>query len=145
MKQRLADLETKQKNILKKYIIDLHSPFLEDILPKPLPEKLKMPQLTSYEDGNNPFEHLDWSWNDLSAQFVSTFMGARAHSTPKERLVSIKQGQTESLRSYMDRFSKKIVDVDKISNDGVLMDVLSELHTKMQFWWSVHEDRQATY
>ncbi|KAL2471670.1 Uncharacterized protein Adt_39806 [Abeliophyllum distichum] len=45
----------------------------------------------------------------------------------------------------MDRFSKRIVEVDKISNDAALMVVLSGLRTKMQFWWSVHEDGPATY
>ncbi|KAL2499228.1 Gag-pol polyprotein [Abeliophyllum distichum] len=130
MRQRLAELEAKQKNTSEEVTMDRRSPFTEDILAKPLPEKLKMPQLTSYEDGNDPVGHLDrytsWmelqgasdaimcrafpltfgnramrgftklpprsirSWNDLSGQFVSTFMGARTRSTPKERLISIK-------------------------------------------------------
>ncbi|KAL2481139.1 Gag-pol polyprotein [Abeliophyllum distichum] len=117
MKQRLAELEVKQKNTPEVHTTDRHSPFTKDILAKPLPEKLKMPQLTSYEDGNDLVGHLDrytswmelqgasdtimyrafpltfgnramrWfkklpqrsirSWNDLSGQFVSTFMGAR--------------------------------------------------------------------
>ncbi|KAL2466564.1 Ribonuclease H [Abeliophyllum distichum] len=132
MRQRLAELEAKQKNASEEYTTDRHSPFTEDILAKPLPEKLKMPQLTSYENGNDPIGHLDrytswmelqgasdaimcrafpltfgnramrWfkklpqhsigSWNDLSGQLISTFMGARTRSTPKERIVSIKQG-----------------------------------------------------
>ncbi|KAL2454991.1 Uncharacterized protein Adt_47507 [Abeliophyllum distichum] len=185
MKKRLAELEAKQKNAPEEYTTDRHSPFTEDILAKPLPKKLKMPQLTSYEDGNDPVGHLDrytswmelqgasdaimcrafpltfgnramrWfkklpqrsirSWNDLLGQFVSTFMGVQTRSTPKERLVSIKQGRTESLRSYMDRFSKRIVEVDKISDDAALMAVLSGLRTKTRFWWSVHEDGSATY
>ncbi|KAL2485950.1 Integrase catalytic domain-containing protein [Abeliophyllum distichum] len=120
MKQRLAELEAKQKDVSEEFTADRRSPFTEDILAKPLPEKLKMLQLTSYEDGNDPVGHLDramrWfkklpqrsirSWNDLSGQFVSTFMGARTRSTPKERLVSIKQCRTEILRSYMDRFAR---------------------------------------
>ncbi|KAL2542874.1 Gag-pol polyprotein [Abeliophyllum distichum] len=116
MRQRLAELEAKQKNASEEYTTDIHSPFTEDILAKPLPEKLKIPQLTSYNDGNDPVGHLDrytswmelqrasdaimcrafpltfgnramrWfkklpqrsirSWNDLSGQFISTFMGA---------------------------------------------------------------------
>ncbi|KAL2518005.1 Uncharacterized protein Adt_14252 [Abeliophyllum distichum] len=67
MKQRLAELEAKQKNTPEEYTTDRHSPFTEDILAKPLPEKLKMPQLTSYEDGNDPVGHLDryTSWMEL--------------------------------------------------------------------------------
>ncbi|KAL2470889.1 Retrotrans gag domain-containing protein [Abeliophyllum distichum] len=71
-------------------------------------------------------------------------MGARTRSILKERLVSIKQGRIESLRSYMDRFSKRIVEVDKISDDAALMAVLSGLRTKTRFWWSIHEDGPAT-
>ncbi|KAL2531946.1 Ribonuclease H [Abeliophyllum distichum] len=59
MKQRLDELEAKQKNILEEYITDQHSLFSEVILAKLLPEKLKMPQLTSYEDDNDPVGHLD--------------------------------------------------------------------------------------
>ncbi|KAL2462096.1 Uncharacterized protein Adt_45516 [Abeliophyllum distichum] len=42
MKQRLAELEAKQKNTQGEYTTDRHSPFTEDILEKPLPENLKM-------------------------------------------------------------------------------------------------------
>ncbi|KAL2527208.1 Uncharacterized protein Adt_12262 [Abeliophyllum distichum] len=59
MRQRLAELEAKQKNVSEEVNTDRRSPFKEDILAKPLPEKLKMPQLTSYEDGNDPVGHLD--------------------------------------------------------------------------------------
>ncbi|KAL2480260.1 Uncharacterized protein Adt_33226 [Abeliophyllum distichum] len=72
-------------------------------------------------------------------------LGARARCTPKELLVSIKEGRTKSLISYMDRFSKRIVEVDKISDDAALMAVLSGIHTITRFWWSAHEDGPATY
>ncbi|KAL2531458.1 Uncharacterized protein Adt_04809 [Abeliophyllum distichum] len=67
MKQWLADLEAKQKNISEEYTTYRHSSFSEDILGKPLPEKFKMPQLTRYEDGNDPVGHLDryTSWMEL--------------------------------------------------------------------------------
>ncbi|KAL2492255.1 Uncharacterized protein Adt_27883 [Abeliophyllum distichum] len=142
-------LDAKQKNIPEEYTTDRHSPFSKNILAKPLPEKLKMPQLTSYEDAKDPVGHLDrytswmklqgtsdtimcraipltfenramrWfkklpqrsirSWNDLSSQFVSNFMGAKARSTPKERLVSInfgglfmRMGQQRTDNSYLE-------------------------------------------
>ncbi|KAL2542100.1 Uncharacterized protein Adt_03078 [Abeliophyllum distichum] len=122
-KESYSTEEAKQKNILEEYTTDRHSPFLENILAKPLAEKLKMPQLTSYDDGNNLVGHLDryTSWmelqgasdaimcrafplmfenramrwfrklpqrsirscNDLSSQFVSTFMGQELDLLPK--------------------------------------------------------------
>ncbi|KAL2517729.1 Gag-pol polyprotein [Abeliophyllum distichum] len=67
MKQRLDELEVKQKNTPEENTTERHFPFTEDILAKPLPEKLKMPQLTSYEDDNDPVGHLDrnTSWMEL--------------------------------------------------------------------------------
>ncbi|XP_022883493.1 uncharacterized protein LOC111400308 [Olea europaea var. sylvestris] len=58
------------------------------------------------------------NWNDLATTFLAQFMGSKAGTTPKERLVSIKQGRSESLKSYLSR---------------------------TQFWWSVHEDGPRTY
>ncbi|KAL2471474.1 Uncharacterized protein Adt_39610 [Abeliophyllum distichum] len=67
MKRCPAELKAKQKNIPKEFVTDRHSLFLKDILEKPLPKKLKILQLTSYEDGNNPVGHLDryTSWIKL--------------------------------------------------------------------------------
>ncbi|KAL2487047.1 Gag-pol polyprotein [Abeliophyllum distichum] len=184
-KQRLAELEAKQKNTPEEYSTDKHSPFTEDILGKPMPEKLKMPQLTSYEDDNDPVGHLDryTSWMELQrasdAIMCRAFpltLGNRAmrcsrnyHSAPfgvgmtcldsssppswgqeldllqKSALLASNKVRTESLRSYKERFSKRIVDVDKSFDDAALTAVLLGLRTKTRFWWSVHEDGSATY
>ncbi|KAL2470888.1 Uncharacterized protein Adt_39024 [Abeliophyllum distichum] len=80
MKQRLAELEAKQKNPPKEYATDRHSPFTENILVKPLPKKLKMPQLTSYEDGNNPIGYLDRYTSWMKLQGASDAIMCRAFS-----------------------------------------------------------------
>ncbi|XP_022881009.1 uncharacterized protein LOC111398323 [Olea europaea var. sylvestris] len=62
-----------------------------------------------------------------------------------EELVSIKQGKCESLKSYLSRFNKQSMEMEKISDDTALMAVLVGLRPKIRFWWSVHEDGPRTY
>ncbi|KAL2490935.1 Retrotrans gag domain-containing protein [Abeliophyllum distichum] len=129
----------KQKNASEEFTTDRHSPFTGGYLGKAHVGKAE----NATADQLTRIAMIPWITS--TGQFISTFMGARTRSTPKERLVSIKQGRTETLRSYMDRFSKRIVEVDKISDDAALMAVLSGLRTRTRFWWSVHENGPATY
>ncbi|XP_022848776.1 uncharacterized protein LOC111371097 [Olea europaea var. sylvestris] len=90
-------------------------------------------------------ERLVKNWNDLAMAFLAQFMGSKARTTPKERLVSIKQGRSESLKSHLSRFNKQSMEVEKISDDAVLMAVLAGLRPKIRIWCSVHEDSPRTY
>ncbi|KAL2470248.1 Gag-pol polyprotein [Abeliophyllum distichum] len=110
MKQRLAELEEKQKNTLEEYTIDRHSPFTEDILAKPLPEKMKMPQLTSYEDGNDPVGHFDRYTSWIELQEASDAIMYRAFSlTFGNRVMKwFKKLPQRSIRNWND-FSSQFV------------------------------------
>ncbi|XP_022899394.1 uncharacterized protein LOC111412703 [Olea europaea var. sylvestris] len=90
-------------------------------------------------------ERLVKNWNDLATVFLAQFMGFKAETTQKERLVSINQGRSESLKSYMTRFNKQSMEVEKISDDAALMAVLAGLRPRTRFWWSVHKDGPMTY
>lgn len=72
-------------------------------------------------------------------------MGTKARTIPKEYLVNIKQGGSEALKSYLNQFSKQIMEVEEISDDTALMVPLSGLRPKIRFWWSVREDEPQTY
>lgn len=72
-------------------------------------------------------------------------MGSKVRTTPKECLVNIKQGQSESLKSYLSRFNKQSMEMENIYDDSVLMVVLSSLRLRTRFWWFVHEDWRNTY
>lgn len=85
------------------------------------------------------------NWNDLITALLAQFMGLKARTMPKEWLVSIKKGKGEYLKCYLSRFNKQFMEVEKISDDAVLMAVLTSLRSRMRFWWSVHEDRPRTY
>lgn len=54
-------------------------------------------------------------------------------------------GKSESLKTYLSRFNKQLMEVDKISDDVALMVVLAGLRPRTRFWWSVHEHEPRTY
>lgn len=58
LKKCIADLEARSKGVVKEYIPKRHS-FTEDILVKPLLEKLKIPQLITCEWKEDLLNHLD--------------------------------------------------------------------------------------
>lgn len=49
LKRRIVDLEAKSKGVAEEYLVKHHSPFIEDNLVELLPERLKIPQLTTYK------------------------------------------------------------------------------------------------
>ncbi|GAU34620.1 hypothetical protein TSUD_394110 [Trifolium subterraneum] len=52
------------------------------------------------------------SWNDLCKQFTSHFTASRKHPKTEANLESVRQGPNETLRSYIERFNKEVVQVD---------------------------------
>ncbi|KAL2480274.1 Ribonuclease H [Abeliophyllum distichum] len=80
MKQRLAELEAKQKKIPEEYVTIQHSPFSKEILAELLLEKLKMPHLASYEGGRDPVRHLDQYTSWMEFQEASDAIICRAFS-----------------------------------------------------------------
>ncbi|XP_022880843.1 uncharacterized protein LOC111398123 [Olea europaea var. sylvestris] len=185
LKKCTIDLEDKNKGGIEEYLTKQHSPFTEDVLTKPLPERLKVPQMIAYEGERDPLSHLDkytlwielqgtsdaimcrafplalgnkaqrWfrrlhqvsvkNWNDLAFAFLAQVMGAKTRTTSKERLVSIKEGKSESLKSYLSGFNKQSMKVEKIFNDAALTTKLAGLRPRTRFWWSVHMDGPRTY
>lgn len=70
---------------------------------------------------------------DLAAAFLTQFIGSKAGTTPKEHLVNVRQGKRESLKSYLSRFNKQSIEVERISHDAALMAMLSSLLPKKGF------------
>lgn len=67
LRKCIIDLEAQHKGTIEEYFTNCHSPFIEDILALPLPDKLKMPQLKGYERERDPLSHLNkyTSWMEL--------------------------------------------------------------------------------
>lgn len=67
------------------------------------------------------------NWNDLATTFFAQFMGSKPRTTPKERLVSIKQGKNEMLESYLSRFNKQFMEAEIFFDEVELMAILFRL------------------
>ena len=91
------------------------SPFTALINGHPLPPKFKMPSLDSYDGTRDPFDHITTFKTTMHLQgvpdkimsraFPTTLKGpARRHKRSSSSLLTIKQGENESLRS-LDRKS----------------------------------------
>ncbi|GAU44076.1 hypothetical protein TSUD_368880 [Trifolium subterraneum] len=56
------------------------------------------------------------SWKDLCKQFASHFTASRKHPKTEANLEAVVQGPNETLRSYIERFNKEVVQVDVIDD-----------------------------
>ena len=56
------------------------------------------------------------SFKELSAQFASHFIGGHRYKQSTACLMSIKQREAETLRSYITRFNKKALLIDEVED-----------------------------
>ena len=136
------------------------SPFIMSIISQPLPSKLKMPTLNSYDGMCDPCDHIGtfktamhlhgvpneikcrafsttlkgptrvWfdkllpntitSFQELSKLFFNNFVGGQRQKHSLSSLLSIEQGENESLHSFISHFSRKAVLVDEM-DDKILL------------------------
>ena len=60
------------------------------------------------------------SFDQLRAEFISRFIGHRTRKNDKTHLWSLKQGNNESLKSYIRRFTKEINTVERFTDRDVI-------------------------
>ena len=60
------------------------------------------------------------TFKELSAQFASHFIGRHWYKKSTACLMSIKQREDETLRSYIARFNKEVLSIDE-ANDEILV------------------------
>ncbi|XP_050259776.1 uncharacterized protein LOC126704820 [Quercus robur] len=56
------------------------------------------------------------NFEQLSNSFVCHFVGGQRQKRPADHLLTIKQGEGESLRSYVKRFNKEVLEVGKVED-----------------------------
>ena len=56
------------------------------------------------------------TFKELSAQFALHFIGGHRYKKSIACLISIKQHEDETLRSYITRFNKEVVSIDEVDN-----------------------------
>nr|XP_023895777.1 uncharacterized protein LOC112007641 [Quercus suber] len=88
------------------------SPFVSSINNHPLPPKFKMPTLDSYDGTRDPFDHI--------ATFKTTMHLQGRHKRSSSSLLTIEQGENESLHSFITRFNREALSVDEVDNKLLL-------------------------
>ena len=76
------------------------------------------------------------TFKELSAQFASHFIGGHRYKKSTACLMSIKQQENETLRSYIARFNKEALLIDK-ANDKILVSVFTNGLWKGKFLFSL--------
>ena len=95
------------------------SPFTALINGHPLPPKFKIPSLDSYNGMRDPFDYITTFKTTMHLQgipdeiicraFLTTLKRpARRHKRSSSSLLTIEQGENESLRSFITRFKEKL-------------------------------------
>ncbi|XP_015959688.1 uncharacterized protein LOC107483585 [Arachis duranensis] len=67
------------------------------------------------------------SFDDLAKKFLARFLIQKDKIKHAPNLLGIKQGDRESLRSYMERFNKACLDIQNLSTEAAIMGLINGL------------------
>ncbi|XP_075640490.1 uncharacterized protein LOC142612259 [Castanea sativa] len=150
-------------------------PFIASINNHPLPSKLKMPSLDSYNGTCNLCDHIAtfkttmhlqgvpdeimcrafpttlkgparvWfskiplntvgSFEELSKLFVNNFIRGQRHNGSSSSLLTIEQGENESLQSFITHFNREALTIDKMDDKLLLV----AFHNGVSFDLFIHK------
>ena len=83
------------------------------------------------------------TFKELSGHFVTHFIGGQRYNRSSARLLNIKQWEDKSLRSYMTRFNKKALLIDKI-DDKVLVTAFTNGLQSEELLFSIYKNDPKT-
>ena len=83
------------------------------------------------------------TFKELSAQFTSHFIGGHRYKKSTACLMSIKQREDETLRTYITRFNKEALSIDKV-DDKILVAAFTNGLRKGKFLFSLYKNDPKT-
>ena len=83
------------------------------------------------------------TFKELSAQFTSHFIGGHRYKKSTACLMSIKQREDKTLRSYITRFNKKTLLINK-ADDKILVEAFTNSLRKGKFLFSLYKNDPKT-
>ena len=83
------------------------------------------------------------TFKDLSAQFTAHFIGGHRYKKSTACLMSIKQQEDETLRSYISRFNKEMLSINE-ADDKILMAAFTNGLRKGKFLFSLYKNDLKT-
>ncbi|XP_030950084.1 uncharacterized protein LOC115973990 [Quercus lobata] len=135
-------IKGKTDRSLDRMVRTTNSPFTATILECPVPSKFRLPQVEPFNGLKNPLDHFntfkttlgsfpttlkgatrEWftklptssidSFEQLGNSFLRHFIEGQHPRRPANHLLTIRQGEKETLRSYMKHFTRETLEVDK--------------------------------
>ena len=83
------------------------------------------------------------TFKELGAQFISHYIGGHRYTKSTACLMSIKQREDETLRSYITRFNKEALSIDK-ADDKIFMATFTNGLRKGKFLFSLYKNDPKT-
>ena len=83
------------------------------------------------------------TFKELSTQFTSHFIGEHRYKKSTTCLMSIRQREDETLRSYITRFNKKVLSIDEVE-DKILVAAFTNGLRKDNFLFSLYKNNPKT-
>ena len=83
------------------------------------------------------------NFEQLSSSFLRHFVGGQRPKRPVDHLLTIKQGENETLRSYVTRFTRRILEVDE-ANDKVQLTIFKAGLKSREFVVSLEKNPPKT-
>ena len=83
------------------------------------------------------------TFKDLSAQFASHFIEGHRHKKSTACLMSIRQWEDKTLRSYIARFNKEALSIDE-ADDKILVATFTNRLRKDKFLFSLYKNDPKT-
>ena len=84
------------------------------------------------------------SFEELSKLFVNNFIGGQRHKRSSSSLLTIEQGENESLRSFITHFNRKALTVDEV-DDKLLLAAFHNGVNSVLFIHKLYEKRTSVY
>ena len=79
------------------------------------------------------------TFKELSAQFTAHFIGGHRYKKSTACLMSIKQREDETLRSYISRFNKEALSIDETNNKLLVVAFTNGLQKGKFFFLPIQE------
>ena len=83
------------------------------------------------------------TFKELSAHFTTHFIGGHRHKKSTACLMSIRQQEDETLKSYITRFNKEALSIDE-ANDKILVATFTNGLRKGKFLFSLYKNDPKT-
>uniref|UniRef100_A0A2N9FYJ3 Retrotransposon gag domain-containing protein n=1 Tax=Fagus sylvatica TaxID=28930 RepID=A0A2N9FYJ3_FAGSY len=156
MRKQMGDmknsLRAKAARNLDNLVHRADSPFIPSIADFPLPSRFKVPLLENFDGTKDPFDYLEAFKTimqlqavpeELSRAFIDHFIGSQRRGRPPTHLLSVKQMEGESLRTFVHRFNEEAMKIDRPKEDVTVTAFMAGLR-KGDFLYELCKDPPET-